>query len=139
VIEEKLRNGEPIVFLPAEFKSPGDPQKAANRWAAYFAWYAAELHSKGLDLVVLLVPNRTTVYAPLLAEPRDVSASRRTLEAFRNALRNVDVSTVALEPRYTEEASMLLVEKKYLYFLDDTHWNGLGTSIAAGEIFNRRK
>jgi hypothetical protein len=139
VIEEKLRNGEPIVFLPAEFRSPSDPQKAANRWAVYFAWYAAELHKEGLHLVVLLVPNRTTVYAPLLAEPRDVSASRRTLEAFGNALRNVDVSTVSLEPRYTQEASMLLVEKKYLYFLDDTHWNGLGTSIAAGEIFNLRK
>jgi hypothetical protein len=139
VIEERLRNGEPIVFLPAEFKSPSDPQKVANRWAAYFAWYAAELHKDGLDLVVLLVPNRTTIYAPLLAEPRDVSAFRRTLEAFRNALRNVDVYTVPLEPRYTQEASKLLDEKKYLYFLDDTHWNGVGTSIAAGEIFNLRK
>jgi hypothetical protein len=139
VIQEKLRNGEPIVFLPAEFKSPSDPQKAANRWAAYFAWFAAELHKDGLDLVVLLVPNRTTIYAPLLAEPRGVSASRATLDAFRNALGNVHVCTVPLEPRYTQEATMLLEDKKYLYFLDDTHWNGIGTSVAAGEIFKLRK
>jgi SGNH hydrolase-like domain, acetyltransferase AlgX len=138
VIQRKLRNGEPIVFLPAEFKSPSDASKAANRWAAYFAWYAAELRKDGLDLVVLLVPNRTTIYAPLLAEPQDVSAARATLDAFRNALGNVDVRAVPLERRYTQDATMLLDRKKYLYFLDDTHWNGIGTSIAAEEIFNRR-
>jgi SGNH hydrolase-like domain, acetyltransferase AlgX len=139
VIAEKLRNGERIVFLPAEFTSPGDAPKAANRWAAYFAWYAAELQKDGFDLVVLLVPNRTTIYAPLLARPRDVSASRRTLEAFANALGSVAVCTVSLERRYTQDASMLLDEKKYLYFLDDTHWNGIGTAIASEEILNRRR
>ena len=36
VIQEKLSNGEPIVFLPAEFKSPVDPRKAAERWAGLF-------------------------------------------------------------------------------------------------------
>jgi len=139
VIQEKLRNGEPIVFLPAEFKSPGDPRKAAERWAAYFAWYAAELHKDGLDLVVLLVPNRTTIYAPLLAQPRDVSASRAGLEALMNSLEHVGVRTVPLERRYTQDATVLLDGRKYLYFLDDTHWTGIGTSVAADEIFKCRK
>jgi hypothetical protein len=138
VIQEKLRNGEPIVFLPAEFKSPSDPRKAADRWAAYFAWYAAELHKDGLELAVLLVPNRTTIYAPLLARPRDVSAPRATLEVFANALQNAGVPTVPLERRYSQDAAALLGQKKYLYFLDDTHWNGAGTAIAAEEVFNHR-
>jgi SGNH hydrolase-like domain, acetyltransferase AlgX len=139
VIQEKLRNGEPIVFLPAEFKSPSDPRKAADRWAAYFAWYTAQLRNDGLDLVVLLVPNRATIYAPLLAQPRDVSGSHANLEDLANAFQNAGVRTVSLEPRFARDAALLLDQKKYLYFLDDTHWNGNGTVVAADEIFNSRK
>jgi hypothetical protein len=139
VIQEKLRNGQPIVFLPAEFKSPSDPREAADRWAAYFAWYSTQLRNDGLDLVVLLVPNRATIYAPLLAQPRDVSASRATLADFANALQNAGVRTVPLERRYARDAAALLDQKKYLYFLDDTHWNGNGAAVAADEIFNLRK
>jgi len=135
VIQEKLSNGEPIVFLPAEFKSPPDPRNAAERWAAYFAWYSAQLRNDGLDLIVLLVPNRTTIYVPLLAQPRDVSTARSTLEDLVNALQNAGVPVVSLEPRYAHDAAILLGQKKYLYFLDDTHWKGTGTAIAADEIF----
>jgi SGNH hydrolase-like domain, acetyltransferase AlgX len=139
VVQEKLRNGDPIVFLPAEFKSPGDPPKAADRWAAYFSWYSSQLKKDGLDLVVLLVPNRSTIYAPLLLQPRDVSASRTTFADFAMALQNAGVRTVSLEHRYTQEASLLLDQNKYLYLLDDTHWNGNGTAIAAEEILNHWK
>ncbi len=139
VIQETLRNGEPILFLPAEFKSPSDPRKAAEQWAAYFAWYSAQLRKDGLDLVVLLVPNRTTIYAPLLLKPRDVSASRATLEAFSSALQGAGVRTVPLERRYARDAAALLAQKKYLYFLDDTHWNGIGTALAAEEILKAQK
>jgi hypothetical protein len=139
VIQGRLRNGETIVFLPAEFESPSDPRKAAKRWAAYFAWYSAELVKDGLDLVVLLVPNRSTIYAPLLAPPREVSASRATLEDFLEALENAGVHTVALRSRYLREARILLDQKRYLYFLDDTHWNGYGTAEAADEIFKDLK
>lgn len=139
VIQERLRNGEPIVFLPAEWKSPSDPRKAAKRWAAYFAWYSAELRKDGLDLVVLLVPNRSTVYAPLLAQPPDVSASCATLEDFRDALQSAGVPTVPLLDRYVHDARILLDQKKYLYLLDDTHWNGDGIARAVDEIFKSRK
>jgi hypothetical protein len=135
VIQERLRNGEPIVFLPAEWKSPSDPSAAAKRWAAYFAWYSAELGKHGLDLAVLLVPNRSTVYAPLLAQPPDVSASRRTLRDFADALEDAGVSTVPLLNRYVHDAQILLDQRRYLYFLDDTHWNGEGTARAADETF----
>ena len=139
VIQVNLRNGEPIVFLPVEFKSPTDPRKAADRWAAYFAWYSSQLRNDGLDLIVLLVPNRATIYAPLLAQPRDVSASRATLSDLANALQNAGVHTVSLELRFAHDAALLLDQKKYLYFLDDTHWNGNGTAVAAEEVFNIRK
>jgi hypothetical protein len=139
VVQEKLSNGEPLVFLPAEFESPGDPRKAAERWAAYFSWYSAELRKEGLDLSVLLVPNRTTIYASLLAQPRGVSQARETLEDFTEALQAAGVRTVPLERRFAHDATILLDQRKYLYFLDDTHWNGIGTAVAAEEIFKANK
>ena len=134
VIQARLRNGEPIVFLPAEFKSPADPHAAAQRWAAYFAWFADELKKEGLDLTVLLVPNRPTVYGPLLAEPRDVSAARETLSQLAAALERAGVRRVSLEPRFAADAAVFLDRNQYLYLLDDTHWNGNGTALAADEI-----
>lgn len=134
VIQDTLRNGEPIVFLPAEFESPANPRQAAATWAAYFAWYASQLREQGLELVVLLVPNRTTIYAPLLQHPRDNSASVDTLSEFDTALRVAGVSTVSLERRFADEAAKLIARKQYLYFLDDTHWNSTGTGLAANEV-----
>jgi hypothetical protein len=139
VIQERLRNGQPILFLPVEFKSPADPRKAAARWADYFAWYSFKLRLQGLDLVVLLVPNRSTIYAPLLVQPRDVSASRDTLAYFANALENAGVLTVPLENHFEQRAVALLDQRKYLYFLDDTHWTGIGTALAAEEILAHHK
>lgn len=139
VIQARLRNGEPIVFLPAEFRSPGDPRASARGWAAYFAWFAGELKKDGLDLTVLLVPNRPTIYAPLLTQPRDVSAARETLSELATALERAGVKHVSLKPRFAAEAAVLLDRNQYLYLLDDTHWNGTGTAIAAEEILMRNQ
>jgi len=137
VIEDRLRNGEPIVFLPAEFQLPSDPQKAAAAWATYFAWYGAELRKEGLALVVLLVPNRPTVYGPSLQNTRDVSRARETLADFERALDRAGISVVNLEPRFAREAPLLLNQNRHLYFLDDTHWTGTGTAVAAEQILER--
>lgn len=136
VVQEKLRNGERIVFLPAEFQSPADPRKAADRWARYLSWYADSLREDGLQLIVLLVPNRPTIYGPLLAHPRDVSPAAGTISELEAALRRGGVEVVSLEPRFSHEAPSMLSERKYLYLLDDTHWSGTGTAMAADELFH---
>lgn len=137
VIPERLRNGQPIVFLPAEFQSPSKPEKAAAAWAGYFAWYGAELRKQGLELTVLLVPNRSTIYGPLLERPRDVSPALATLGAFAAALQRAQVSTVALESSFSREAEAGLGDNRYLYFRDDTHWTGAATAIAAEQLLDR--
>jgi acetyltransferase AlgX (SGNH hydrolase-like protein) len=134
VIQEKLRNGDDILFLPAEFKSPADSTLAARRWAAYLAWYAAQMRSSGFDFVVLLVPNRSTIYAPFLAQPRDPSASREVLQSLHRELQRLDVPVVSLLTPYKHAAAELLPAHDYLYLLDDTHWNGVGTQIAAQQF-----
>jgi hypothetical protein len=134
VLEEKLRNGETMAFLPIEFKSPANPALSAERWAAYFAWYAGELRKDGLDFVVLLVPNRSTIYAPLLEPPRDSAVSRDTLKQLASRLKDQHIPAISLLSRYDAEATARLPIHGYLYLLDDTHWNGDGTAIAAEEI-----
>ena len=134
VLEEKLRNGETMAFLPVEFKSPANPALAAERWAAYFAWYAGELQKDGLDFLVLLVPNRSTIYAPLLEPPRDTAVSREAVEQLASGLREHHVPVVSVLSRYDAEAAAGLPIDRYLYLLDDTHWNGEATLIAAQEI-----
>lgn len=136
VVQEKLRNGEPIVFLPAEFQSPADPRTAADRWARYFSWYADSLRKNGLQLTVLLVPNRPTIYGPLLSKPRDVSPAAGTLAELEDAIRRAGVNVISLEPRFSQEAPSMLAERKYLYLLDDTHWSDTGTATAADELFH---
>lgn len=134
VIRDQLVNGQSIAFLPAEFLSPADRRKGAAAWAAYLSWYATELRNRGLRLLVVLVPNRTTIYAPLLEQRRDVSESVETLSDFAGALQSAAVSAVSLEQRYAHDAPALLGQQRYLYFLDDIHWNGIGTAIAAEEV-----
>ena len=135
VVQERLRNGEPIVFLPAEFQSPADPRTAADRWARYFSWYADSLRKDGMELIVLLVPNRPTIYGPLLAYPRDVSPAAGTISELKDALRQAGIGVVSLAPVFSREAAALLPDRKYIYLLDDTHWSGTGTAIAADELF----
>jgi hypothetical protein len=134
VTRDQLVNGQSILFLPEEFLAPAEPWKAAAAWAAYFSWYAAQLRNRGLKLLVVLVPNRATIYAPLLEHARDVSESAGTLSDFASALQTAGVSAVSLEERYARDAPVLLGQQRYLYFLDDIHWNGTGTGIAADEV-----
>lgn len=136
VVQERLQNGELMVFLPAEFQSPEDRRAAANRWARYFRWYEEELRKDRLELIVLLVPNRPTIYGPLLAHPQDVSPAADTLSELEVALRRAGVDVVSLAPAFAEEAAARLADRNYLYLLDDTHWSGAGTAIAADELFH---
>lgn len=134
VIQTKLRNGLPMVFLPYEFKSPAAPADSLAEWASYFAWYSSELQRDGLDFLVVLVPNRPAIYAPFFDPPQSVSPSRAVHEAFANALQARGVLAVSLLPRYEQEAAKLFPKDAYLYYPDDAHWNSCGVAIAASEI-----
>ena len=59
----RLANGREMLFLAGELEG-GDASRPVD--AAYWVWLERELRSDGFQLVVLLVPNKSTVYAPLL-------------------------------------------------------------------------
>lgn len=134
VIQERLRNGEAIVFLPLEFRTVREPDTAAKNWTRYFLWLSGELRKDGLDFLVLLAPNRSTVYGPMLLRPREMTQERTLLRAFERRLREAGVPVVNLTPAYQSAAEALFPRGVYLYQLDDTHWDRCGIAIAAAEI-----
>ena len=134
VVQAKLRNGVSMVFLPNEFKLPPSPKEPAAQWAAYFAWYAAELRKDALDFMVVLVPGRPAIYGPFFDPPQETAAFRAVHDAFTEALQSKGVSVVPLLPRYEQEAPLLFRKNVYLYNPDDAHWNSCGTGVAASEI-----
>jgi hypothetical protein len=43
-----------------------------------------------------------------------------------------------LTPKFSKQAASLLPQDEYLYWMDDTHWNGEGIREAAQAITNSK-
>ncbi len=134
VIRERLRNGDPMVFLPAEFDRVASRDASAEAWASYFAWLVGELRRDGFEFLVLLVPNRSTVYGPLLEKPRAMEDQVRLLRSFEQHIREAGVSAVNITSAYRETAAANLPRRLYLYYQDDTHWDRDAIALAAAQI-----
>lgn len=132
VTVRRLKNGKEILFLPVEL-SLRESRRAAD--ADYWRWMRDELSRDGLRLVVLLVPNKYTVYGPLLDPPvSDSAPGADHLERLEEALRTGGVEVVNLKKVYRERAGADLEKGIYLYWLDDTHWTAHGMRVAAEEF-----
>lgn len=136
----RLINGEEILFLPGDVTA-WSIRRPIN--TEYWRWTRDELAKDGLRLVVLLVPNKYTVYGPLLDPPAsDDAPGAEHLERLEAALRTAGIDVVNLKTVFRILARRGLEEGTYLYWLDDTHWTAEGMRIAAEEfvkaIPNRR-
>jgi acetyltransferase AlgX (SGNH hydrolase-like protein) len=91
-----------------------------------------ELRRDNLALVVLLVPNKYTVYHPFLIDPGLLKFDPgRSLVYTEVALRQAGVSTFDVTPLFMEQAELAIGDRSYLYFRDDSHWNAAGVRVAA--------
>jgi hypothetical protein len=128
----RLSNGAEMLFLPGE-REGDDASRPVD--AAYWVWLQRELRSDGFQLIVLLVPDKFTVYEPLLLgrEAKGRPGSDY-LDRIERSLSEAGVPVVNLEYVYQARAARELPSNSYLYWLDDTHWNGHGMRIAAEEI-----
>ena len=96
--------------------------------------FSAQLKSRGIDLLVVPVPDKCDVYPELLAElPQpDLSVQLRSKQLFLRLLR-ADVEVVDLAP-------LLLAHKRQeppLYMRRDTHWSPVASKLAAAELARR--
>jgi hypothetical protein len=134
VIEGRFQNGDWMLFLRSRVLPIDSPERAIKCWADFFGWLSGELGRDGLDLVVMIVPDSSTVYAPLLASPNIPTRSAVVLSQLADRLRQGGIRVVNVTPVFRAAASELLESHQYLYWRDDTHWNACGITIAVAEF-----
>jgi hypothetical protein len=135
VLQARLRDGQDMLFLAEERVS--FHLAAANAPVVrYFRWLDTKLQRENIRLLVVLVPRKYTVYAPLL-EPPDPGPDESApyLDRVDRGLRAAAVPAVNLTaPFRTAAAAAVGRSEGSIYFPDDTHWNAAGAALAARDI-----
>ncbi|MGH9659581.1 MAG: alginate O-acetyltransferase AlgX-related protein, partial [Bryobacteraceae bacterium] len=132
VVCETLRNGDTMLFYPGEVRS-----FHTRRTPRGEVWIeaASELRRHGLDLIVVLLPVKYTVYYPLLRTPGPAEADPNPYFAgLERQLTAAGIRVVNPTGALRREAAAALDRGEYLYWRDDTHWNAAGVRVAAREI-----
>jgi hypothetical protein len=100
--------------------------------ARYLAWFDAELKKRKLRLVVLLLPNRYTIYGPLLtkkAGPWVGYLDRLDAELERHGIATLNGLEV-----YRSGAQHELETGELSFYREDTHWNPQGVHKIAAAL-----
>jgi hypothetical protein len=134
VIRARLENGSEALFLRLEredFRRPRDAAPAER----YFIWLDRRLAMQGQQLLVVLMPSKYTVYAPLLEAPDTVTrGSVAYLAELERRLRLRGIAVVNLVIPLRAAAREALRSDSLIYWQDDTHWNATGVIVAAHVI-----
>lgn len=134
VVQMNTTTGDALLFLPEELSKSDrkDEQQAAPK---FFARLAKTLKARGLELLVVLVPNKYTVYEPLLQKESDTGLiSGRYFAGLEKNLRQEGVAVSNLTSIFRQNARTGLEHGSLLYWKDDTHWNRVGVELAARQI-----
>ncbi|MFN8636408.1 MAG: hypothetical protein U0893_21380 [Chloroflexota bacterium] len=132
-----LVNGHTMLFLPLDLQSTGRLRRESDV-ADYFVWLRSELARLDLDLLVALVPDKSTVYGPLLNEPLpDSEQAAAFLARLDGELAARGVRSLDLTPPLRLAARDGLPRDEYVYWSDDTHWSPRGIGVAAEAILAR--
>ncbi|HEY2253921.1 MAG TPA: hypothetical protein VGH74_22755, partial [Planctomycetaceae bacterium] len=130
----RLRNGEEMLFL-TRIDDIIRGERNAERTVDYFSHVARGLQNDGLTLLVVLVPEKLTVYEPLLVDPSPrIAEGPGYLGQVEAGLKENGVATVNLTATLRKSADQDLSEGLYIYWRDDSHWNARGVALAAAEI-----
>lgn len=131
-IEKTLANGDWMLFYVDEMKNYERHRPASIE---YWTRLRAGLAPASLRMLVVLVPNKYTVYyRHLLDAAPTVVAPEEYLTGVEAALVRAGVPVVNLTTALQREAAEALRRGEYLYHRDDTHWNDAGIAVAAREI-----
>ena len=130
MVSSKLRNGREILFLSTDLESgmdrPTDP--------GFFVQLRTQLQERGIGLLILLVPDKYAVYQDLLLAASPATNRRRFLDAVEQRLAAASVPVLNMTTHFRKQAEALLARDEYLYWLDDSHWNGNGIRATAQAI-----
>jgi hypothetical protein len=103
--------------------------------ARYFHWVRGKVEGAGYRLVVLLVPDKYTVYRRLLVPPDSTPLpGDRYLPDLATRLHADGIPVADLSATFREAATRGLGSGTTIYFRDDTHWNARGIALAADAL-----
>lgn len=134
VVSERLRDGRTMLFYPPEiddFERHREIQEASD----YLAHLSSGLRAEGLDPLVVLAPSKYSVYYPLIENRRRAAGDTvHPLARLEADLRQRGIPALDLTKTFRARARDDLSEGNYIYWLDDTHWNGRGLAVASDLI-----
>jgi hypothetical protein len=136
VVHRRLKNGDDMLFLTLDLQPIGDIKAISEGWRIFLQWYRDELQSQGFRLVVAFVPNKYTVYSPLLKVPPPDNDGARLLGEVTRKVDAAGVPVINLTPEFMSVAADDLPKHEYIYWRDDTHWNAAGINIAANSVWD---
>jgi hypothetical protein len=132
-----LRNGDDILFVGSDVANAKVTDTQVSAWADYFGWLSGELKQDGLNLVVLMIPNKLSVYEPLFSVSEDASLNEKNFSNLQNLMTVRKIPVVNLLDPFRAQAAADLDHHVYIYWKDDTHWNERGMTLAAKLVSNK--
>src|SRR5207248_6312743 len=128
----KLRNQAEMLFLNSEISHRLSPPPVA---LAGLIATKHQIEAQGSRVLVILVPDKLTVYAPLIPGlPPGPPEDRLYVNVLDRALRQRSIPVVNLTAALQRAAAEALANNEPVYHPDDTHWNAAGVMAAAKEI-----
>jgi len=87
---------------------------------------------RGLVKSLVFVPTKYRVYHALFDEAAEAPAATAQLQALRSLAKEAQIPVYDLTPALVSGAARSLEsDGSFIYWRDDTHWNGLGARIGA--------
>jgi hypothetical protein len=134
VILRRLKNNDVMCFWHEEIDT-APPVDKVDRGVDYWTWMADELKQDHFSILVVLVPNKFSVYQPFLQDQSAaVEDPGRFMTILEERLRAKGIPVVNLLPSFRSAAARGLERRSYIYWPADTHWNPVGAALAAEEI-----
>ncbi len=128
-------DGKRILFLAKEVQRtlhPPDEGQIQAR-AAYFDLYRQLLAKRQLDVYIVLLPNKYTLYGPIL----DRIPGSPYLDRLEQALTAKGIHTLNMLPMFRQLAAGELDSGEYSYYREDHHWSPKGVRITAAALATR--
>lgn len=91
-----------------------------------------KLKSQGITLLVVIPPNKSTIYPQYMPDQIPVLGKQSTLDRFTTYMkRNSDVQVLDLRPSLAQAS-----QEQDVYYHSDSHWNQLGAYYGYVEIMD---
>jgi len=144
--EDVIRGQDGWLFLGSvkegytKYNDPVDDFRGVNKYsaeqleeiAAYFRALSAWLEARGIRYVLLIGPNKHTIYPEKLPSfVRRLDVESATDQLVRTLRKETDILIV--DPR---NALMGAKNRQQLYYKTDTHWNAYAADIVQKMLFN---